>query len=642
MNVHHTFPSEPENASALYGVASLYLPLIRMFLALTAAYYLAVTVSYLMTDSSFHLLTFCSLAVSSIIAALWMRSRLKPGCTIGQLERACLVGNFALTANLCLYFLIYYDSGRLIYFILMVIIFAMLGVTRRLAITSCLASLAALYSTILIYEPALLEHYVYIGIATSFAALGGSLFMRRVLLEALESKSYAAEQKEEAERAAEQATLLSITDALTGLPNRRAFFQMLSTVASNEIKPGKYLSAILIDLDDFKPVNDTYGHAAGDTLLMKASDRLNAQLPKGAYLARIGGDEFAAILLVDSETEARATGERLCQIMHAPFNLGRVIAYVGATVGVALSGNPKGSPTELVENADYALYNAKRTKKGTCALFTADDAQDMRFLFHVDQALRRANLHEELEVVYQAQYDSIRGEIVGYEALARWHSEELGLVQPTTFISVAESSGLITKVSRVLLKMALEDMMNWPDHLSMSFNLSVHDILDEAAIGDILTLTQESGIAPARICFEITETVVMGDLDQAGKAIQRIVDSGYKVALDDFGSGYSNLAHLHRLPIDKIKIDRSFVRGLSRAGNTSEIISTLLHLSRSLKKDCIIEGIETDAELAIVQSLGGRIFQGFYFGRPISASAVQAFGLEQDVERPRDLHKESA
>jgi len=327
---------------------------------------------------------------------------------------------------------------------------------------------------------------------------------------------------------------------------------------------------------------------------------------------------------VEDSNDAKELGDKICEHMRAPFNLGRVIVHVGATVGVALKTNAITKPATLIEHADYALYNAKRSQKGVCLVFSEKDEGEMKHLFLVDQALRSCDLEQELTVYYQPQVDIVEDRIIGFEVLARWNNKSLGRISPDTFIKVAEGSGLITKITQVLLKKALLDIVDWPRDISVSFNLSVHDILDESAIKNILGIVAESSIDPSRICFEITETVMMSDVDQACLALQALVDAGHEIALDDFGTGYSSFAYLHKLPIDKIKIDGAFVRGVSVEDQSSEIISTILSLSRSLKMVCIIEGVETEVELAAMQCLGARIIQGFYFGKPMKASEAHA------------------
>ena len=621
--------------------AAVFTPVVRFFLLLIAYYYAINTVANFNTLSGQTQINFASLSSFSCIAAAMCYCTLRNENSLLKLEIAGIVGNGLLLINILNYFSYTYDPSRLVYFILLVFIFPLTGATWRVSVFFSAAAFACLYTTILANNPADLHDYVFIGIASCFVAFGGSSMLRRIIFDALNAKLVAAQHKSDAEKAAEEATKLAITDTLTGLPNRRAFFNLINADAAKYSGDGKTMAVFLIDLDDFKPVNDTYGHSVGDNLLVEVSQRLPESMPEGTYIARIGGDEFAAITSVSSKEEALEAGNHLCQAMRAPFNLGRIVVHVGATVGVALKENQQIKETNLVEYADYALYNAKRRSKGSCSIFTPSDAAVMTRLFFVDQALRRSNLEQELTVVYQPQFDIIENRVTGFEALARWRSAELGTVDPATFISVAESTGMITKVTLTLLRKAMIAFQSWPEDVNLAFNLSVHDILDVAAIDEILKIVAEAGVSPSRICFEITETVMMGDVEKASIALQKIVDAGHDVALDDFGTGYSNFNYLNKLPLSKIKIDRSFVRDVAQGGQSFQTISALLQLTRSLNKECVVEGVETEAEYAAMKGLGARIIQGYYFGRPMVDQDVKMLfekADEADVKNILQFH----
>jgi len=602
-----------------------------MFLRLVAVYYVIVTVNHMTSETGSVLYKMVALSIVSSGLAFWCSHRLGQSVSIRQIELAGLLGNSILLVNLLYFYTTQYDSDRLVYFVLMVFIFAMTGATRRLIIASVLTALASLDGTIWIYEPSLMQHYVYIGIASSLAGLGSILFLRQVITDTLNAKLVAAQARSDALKAAAQATELSTTDALTRLPNRRAFFQELSARTEREEGKETMLAVLLVDLDGFKPINDSYGHGVGDRLLVAVGARLHAILRSKAYVARIGGDEFAVIMSVTSSAEAQEAGERLCEKMRAPFNLDYTFVHVGATVGVATQTDKTAATVTLVENADFALVSAKRTLKGSCATFTETDAKVMKRSVVIEQALRSCKFEDEMEVVYQPQFDTSRNCVSGFEALARWHSSDLGEVEPEVFIGVAENTGLIKDITQVLLRKAMTDVAGWPDDVTLSLNLSVHDVLDATAIDEIIDIVAAAKVDARRVCFEITETVMMGDINKANDALQKLVDTGFQVALDDFGTGYSSFTYLHKLPIHKIKIDRSFVRGLSDHTQSAQIISTLLHLSRSLQKDCIVEGVENEVEFAAMQSLGARFIQGYYFGKPLPASDAKRLADQPDL-----------
>ena len=242
-------------------------------------------------------------------------------------------------------------------------------------------------------------------------------------------------------------------------------------------------------------------------------------------------------------------------------------------------------------------------------------------------------------VAYQPQFDLAAKRVSAFEALARWNSKELGVVNPNEFIRVAEASGLITQVTQILLRKAMVTLQEWPSDIALSFNLSAHDILDSAAVDEILNIVaQTPDIDPSRICFEITETAMMSNIEKAGLALQKLVDAGHAVAVDDFGTGYSNFIYLHKLPISKIKIDRSFVREFSKNKQSIKVLATLLQLTRSLNKECIIEGVETEIELAALQSMGVRTVQGYHCGRPMNAGAAAALIMHQNQSAPKKQH----
>ena len=622
--------------------AAVFTPVVRIFLMLVSLYYAVNTVTLLMTFTGKERTLITSLSSISCIAAAMTYCSLKAQNTLIRLEFAGVVGNGLLLINLLYHFSVGFDSSQLVYFVLLVFVFPLTGATRRVAMLFSAVSLACLYRIILAYDPSYFVDYVFIGIASCIVSFGGSFMLRRIILDALNSKLIAAHHKIEALEAAAHATKLAVTDNLTSLPNRRDFFDKLKKRAEEYYEARKTLTVLLIDLDGFKPVNDTYGHSVGDSLLVDVGKRLQTSLPEDTYIARIGGDEFAAIVASDSREDAQKLGDAVCAAMRAPFNLGRILVHVGATVGAARRNESCTTELNLVENADFALYNAKRNNKGTCAVFTPSDAAIMTRLFFVDQALRRSDLEKELTVVYQPQFDISSNTVTGFEALARWNSTELGKVDPETFITVAETTGMITKVTLTLLRKAMRSARSWPETANLSFNLSVHDVLDMSAIDEILSIVRRAGVDPSRICFEITETVMMGDVEKAGLALQKIVDAGHDVALDDFGTGYSNFTYLNKLPISKIKIDRSFIRDMSQGESSVQTIATLLQMARSLNKGCIVEGVETEAEFAAVKGLGAQIIQGYFCGRPMLADNVETLLAEQEAYLSSDTARDIA
>ena len=420
---------------------------------------------------------------------------------------------------------------------------------------------------------------------------------------------------------------LANLDSLTDLPNRRAFFAHLDLSFEAAATSGGRLAVGIMDLDGFKPVNDLYGHAAGDRLLVEVGRRLAALcIPKNIHLSRLGGDEFALVVSdAPDDTDLAADGEELCAALRAPFYLPEAMVQISGSVGFAVYPGMASSSEELFDRADYALYHGKRSKRGNAVLFSADHNAEIHRDARIEQALKIADFATELDVVFQPIVDIRNEHAVGFEALARWTSPVLGPVSPALFIPVAERAGIISRLTRPLLERALKAAQQWPAHMRLSFNLSAYDLTSpEGALGVVSTI-ERSGFDPLRLDLEITETAFMHDFGQVQKSIELLRNLGCGISLDDFGTGYSSLSRLHALPLTKIKVDRGFVTNLHERPASYKIVKSLLALSGDMKVDCIVEGVETKEEMATLRKLGGELVQGFYYSRPISDSEIPAF-----------------
>jgi len=419
---------------------------------------------------------------------------------------------------------------------------------------------------------------------------------------------------------------LANIDSLTGLSNRRQFFADLDeAVADSEFRQQR-IAVGIIDLDGFKPVNDQYGHAMGDQLLVQVGRRLTALISDDVKVAHLGGDEFALLVEADQQdSDLLALGEAMCASISERFVIGDTSMQISATIGFAVYPDLASCTRTLYERADYALCHCKQTERGQAALFSYEQIAEIEDTQKVEGLLRTADLEAELTVYYQPIVDVTHGNTVTFEALARWHSPTLGLVPPSIFIPISERTGLIGELTHILLRKAIDAALCWPDHIGLSFNLSNHDISSPNGVGHIISIIRDSGIDPRRIDLEITETAVMGDLDQASAAINQLKALGCGIALDDFGTGFSSLTQLHSLPLTKIKIDRSFVSSIEENPASYKIVKSLLALSRDMELSCVIEGVETEAELATVSQLGGRLIQGYYYSQPLQESDVVQF-----------------
>ncbi len=318
-------------------------------------------------------------------------------------------------------------------------------------------------------------------------------------------------------------------------------------------------------------------------------------------------------------------GERVCAALRAPFLLSDVTVQIAGSIGFATFPEAGTSAESLFERADYALYHAKQHVRGRPVIFSREHEFQIRQFASVEKCLRNADLERELALAFQPIFDVSRGEPVAFEALARWESPELGRVPPNVFVRVAERTDFITHLTQILLRKALAHARTWPDDVRVSFNLSVRDVASSEAIMKIIAIIENSGVAPGRIDLEVTETALMRDFDKGCESLKALKALGVAIALDDFGTGFSSLSYVHRLPLDKIKIDRGFIKDIETQAACRDIVKTVIDLCRNLKLACVIEGMETKEQAEILLGLGGTLMQGYYFGRDMPADAVPSF-----------------
>ncbi|WP_162561311.1 putative bifunctional diguanylate cyclase/phosphodiesterase [Methylobacterium terrae] len=426
-------------------------------------------------------------------------------------------------------------------------------------------------------------------------------------------------QQVELERLSRENQRLANLDTLTELPNRRSFFASLEQALEAAEGTGEAFVVGLVDLDGFKPVNDAHGHGAGDAVLQETARRLRGVVGEAGVVARLGGDEFGLVLRGRPATAAM--GEAIRTALSAPFRLPNgSTAQIGASIGFAAHPEAGAKAAVLVERADYALYYAKANSRGDAVLFTEEHERLLRTQSVIEQALRHADLAREMCLVYQPIVDVRRGRTVAFEALARWTSPDLGPVSPAVFVPIAERSGLITRITAVLLGQALAAARAWPDEVALSFNLSMADIASPQAAEGIVAAIRASGLKPGRVILEATETALIQDIAKAQAVLETLKSNGIAIALDDFGTGYSSLGYVHRLPLDKLKIDRSFISEITADPASRDIVTSIVALARNLKLDCVVEGIETDEQARLLESLGCVLMQGYHFHRPMGFS----------------------
>ncbi|MDX7953861.1 EAL domain-containing protein [Lichenihabitans sp. Uapishka_5] len=404
-------------------------------------------------------------------------------------------------------------------------------------------------------------------------------------------------------------------DGLTNLPNRTFFMANLSHAMS--VGDLGKLAVLSLDLDGFKAVNDAHGHPTGDALLVAVGERLRQTISAVDLVARFGGDEF--VVLVTDLAEANGV-EVLCQRiidrLTASFDVAGVDVIVGVSVGVAFAASDGDNPTELLKNADSALYRAKQAGRGTYRFFSPEADRRLQERQQLLQDLRAALGRDELALFFQPYVDATDGRITGCEALIRWRHPERGLVSPVDFIPLAEESGLINAIGTWVIEQACLEAARWPDMRRVSVNISPIQFRNRGLPEIILAALTRSGLSPSRLEVEVTETVLIEDADAALSLLRQIRALGVRIALDDFGTGYSSLSYLRRFPFDKVKIDRSFVQELETRRDNQVIVSAIRDIAKGLGMTITAEGVETDGQAVRLKQTGCEELQGFLFSRP--------------------------
>jgi len=404
-------------------------------------------------------------------------------------------------------------------------------------------------------------------------------------------------------------------DPLTDLPNRVAFNECITATIELAAASGESFAVLCIDLDRFKSVNDVFGHSTGDVLLQHVARRLESAC-EGAFLARVGGDEFTVITPTGPQpATAEALAERLCAAFESDIEIGGNPMQVGLTVGVSIFPQDGADEATLVANADAALFRAKSEARGSIRFFEMSMDQQLREKRALQQDLRNAIARDELELHYQPQAH-IRGEITGFEALVRWHHPRFGLVAPGTFIPLAEETGIIVSLGEWILRTACREAASWPRPLRIAINLSPVQFQR----GDLTKLVHEilleTGLPPTRLELEITEGVLIADFSGTVSILRRLKNLGVRIAMDDFGTGYSSLSYLQSFPFDKIKIDQAFVANLSHSQQAVTIIRAVIALGRGLDVPVVAEGVETEEQLKFLADEHCNEIQGYLVGRP--------------------------
>ena len=421
-------------------------------------------------------------------------------------------------------------------------------------------------------------------------------------------------------QAEEKLEYLASTDPLTGLPNRRAFYDALTERLQRGAPGCSRAALILVDLDDFKNVNDTLGHGAGDELLKHVADALRQSVRVADLVSRIGGDEFAVLVAIAKEkAEGIRTAERIARALARPFDLPRASIVASASVGVSVYPDDAADIAALVSSADIALYAAKSTGKNAAVEFHPNMTVEARRRTRLEAQLRKAIEEDALSLVYQPQFSCETGRMIGVEALARWIHPVDGEISPIEFVPVAEDSELIVALGRWVLRRACRDAARWNTEpgveLHVAVNVSARQLREADYSQDVMAILADSGLSPHLLELELTESQLMANMTAGVEAMRQLREAGIRLSLDDFGTGYSSRSYLQSFPVNNLKIDRAFVKPLPQAGQP--IVTAIISMAHSFGIGVVAEGVEDAAQLAWLTDAGCDIVQGYLTGRPM-------------------------
>ena len=429
-------------------------------------------------------------------------------------------------------------------------------------------------------------------------------------------------------RAAEaHARELASLDPLTGCLNRRSIAEATDAALAAAHDQGKNLAFIMLDLDNFKRINDLHSHQAGDAMLRATSQRLRSTLPPSALIARMGGGEFACVLAVEPRNEAAVSSlsELLAETVRQPVAWNDTTLDATVSVGLTITDHANNhDASSLMHMADIAMFHAKRQGRNQIAWFTATMESELRFRSELETGIRSGITAGEFVPYYEKQVDIATGELMGFEMLARWNSPNLGLVGPDLFIPVAEEIGVIGELSECVIRQALQDAQDWDPSVSLSVNISPVQLRDPWFAQKLLKLLVESNFPPSRLDIEITESCLHENIGMVRSMVTSLKNQGISVSLDDFGTGYSSLTQLRSLDFDRIKIDRSFITGLPESTENRTIVQSIISLGKGLGMPVTAEGVETAEVLAALQEFQGLKAQGYLYGYPSPAEATLA------------------
>lgn len=427
---------------------------------------------------------------------------------------------------------------------------------------------------------------------------------------------------------------LALQDSLTGLANRNLFHRRLDDAIRMAQRLEKIVALLVLDLDHFKSINDNFGHPVGDALLKEVARRLEACCRKVDTVARLGGDEFAIILVnLEDSSAAAKLAERIIGSLSAQITVERCLLQTGTSVGISIYPHDDTDVDELLRKADLALYQAKAAGRGVCRLYHEQLQSEARAQRILENDMRMALVRDEFLLYYQPQLDIAGRQIMGVEALIRWDHPDKGIVAPGGFISVAESSGLIDSIGKWVLRVACEQNKSWQDAgvppFRVAVNISVRQFRDDGLVESVESILSDTGLDPQWLELEITESMMLSDVELAIEKLERLRDIGVNLAIDDFGTGYSSLSYLKRIPVQRLKIDQSFIQSLATDKSDAAITKAVIKMGHSLDISVLAEGVETETHLEYLKQNGCDEVQGFFFSRPLPAEDFQQWLIAQ-------------
>jgi diguanylate cyclase (GGDEF)-like protein len=421
-------------------------------------------------------------------------------------------------------------------------------------------------------------------------------------------------------------------DPLTGLPNRHTLVDRLgqALLRTKRGKEGRKVGVLFMDLDGFKTINDSLGHEAGDRLLVTVAERLRKRLRPEDVLARFGGDEFAVLLEeVADASETIRVAQRIAESLREPFTVNDHQVNLSTSVGIALgSAHTKDDPEGMLRNADAAMYKAKEQGLGCYAVFDPAMQTRAQERLELEAELRRALEQGEFVLYYQPEVSLYNGSMVGLEALLRWQHPERGLLKPSAFVPLAEETDVIAPIGRWVLEEACRQAKRWEEEhplaspMTMEVNLSSKQLRRRELARTVEEALTRAGVEAHTLALDITETVLIGASEHNAQALEALKKMGIRLSLDDFGTGYSSLSYLKRLPVDRVKVDRSFVKGLGGNATDTAVVRMIIELCHTLGVEVLAEGVETSEQAALLKDMGCDVGQGYYFARPLRSEEL--------------------